>query len=572
MAKFTFKTDTARLRNWLNKRKSSLEQARQPFEATWKDIRSYFEPSFGKALLGEDVNQLAAQRDDDKIVNTTPRILLHRMNAGLQSGITNQSRQWFRLQPQDKKLNKLSAVRSWLDDTTERLWAIMNRSNVYQALDSTYIYCGGFGTACGLLVPDEQHNVHFHILDLGSYWIAEDKRGRVNTVMHKKAMTLAQMAAEFGEGWLTDQHRQNLEDGRSELTEMVWCYVGPTNADLVKDVLPSRQFMSIYWTDPKSDDNSNGILAIRSFDYNPIIAPRWSSFGSVYGTGVGHIGLADAKQLQQLEADILRLVELEVDPPMAVPSSMKGTPVDTGAGGITYYTDTLQRGVPVQRLYETRQNIQAVIMARQETEARLRQTFFADLFAMMINLNLQPKQMTAREVNELSGEKVALLGPILTRLNNDLLNPLVDAIFYLAIEQGLLDEPPEALRGQELRVEYVSSLHIEQAASSRISGLYRIFEFAGSVAQFKPDVLDKLDSDKAVSIVAEGLVEHGVVRDQKDVDAMRDARAKQQQAAMQAEMQAKQLQAAGSAAKNLSEAQVGQGSMLDVALEQGAAQ
>lgn len=568
MAKHGYKSDVAALKRWLGKRKTSLEAQRLPMETVWKEIRQYFEPNLGKALLEGDAETIAARRDDEKIVNTTPRILLHRMNAGLQSGITNQSRQWFRLQTIDKKFSEYAEVRKWLDNVTELLTGMMNRSNFYQALDQIYLHLG-LGTACAVVCEDEEHGVHVRNVDEGAYWIATDRRGRVNVLMERLELSIDQLVEEFGEGWVPDELLERRKNGRNEDKHVVFHYVGPHNADLIKDILPGRPYVSVYWLDGKINDANDGILAIRSYSYNPIIAPRWSVFGSVYGIGACHIGLADAKQLQQLEADKLRIVELEVDPPMAAPSSMKGMPIDTGAGGISYYPDTMQRGVPVQRLFETRQNLEAVVMAIRDTEERLKQTFFADLFAMMINQNMRPKQMTAREVNELSGEKVALLGPILTRLNNDLLNPLVDAVFALAIDQGMIPEAPRILQGQELRVEYVSSLHVDQAATSRLSGLYRILEFAGGIAQFNPQIVDKLDTDEMVDIAARALVENGVVRDDKDVQQIRAARADAEAKAAQAEQQARMAPAMAKAAKDLSQAPVGDSNMLEATLAQG---
>ena len=49
MARHAFKSDTAELKRWLSKRKSSLENARRPMEAIWRDIRLYYEPNIGKA-------------------------------------------------------------------------------------------------------------------------------------------------------------------------------------------------------------------------------------------------------------------------------------------------------------------------------------------------------------------------------------------------------------------------------------------------------------------------------------------------------------------------------------------
>ena len=574
MAKFTFKSDTQELRTWLNKRKSSLEQRRLPFESLWKDIREYYEPTLGKGLLEGSVDEVAAKRDDEKILNTTPRLLLHRMGAGLQSGITNQSRRWFNFAALDNDLTEYSAVRQWLDSTAEAVSSAMNRSNVYPALDQTYLHLGQFGTAAGIIYPDDENTVHLRMIDCGNYWLGDDKRGRVTSVLERISMTLDQVVEEFGKGWTPDRIIERIKNGKGDERVTVWHLVQKhTRPDLIKDIAKDRLFASVYWLDgDASQDKNNGIIAIRSFSYNPIIAPRWATNGTVYGIGCGQLGLGDTKQLQQLEADKLRLVELEVDPPMQAPASMKGTPLETGAGGLSYYGDFQGKGAPVTRLFETRQQIQGLLEAIASTEQRLRQTFYADLFALMINLNMQPKQMTAREVNELSSEKVALLGPILTRLNTDLLNPLVDAVFAIAIKQGLVEEAPPILQGQELKVEYVSSLHVEQAAASRLTGLYKIAEFTGALAQIAPSAVDKLDVDQMVDVAATSLVEFGVVRDDKKVAALRQARHEQEVQMAQAQAQAQQAKQMASAAKDLSQTPVGQGgTALDAILTGGRA-
>lgn len=574
MARFSFKSNTNELRTWLNKRKSSLEKRRQPFEALWKELREYYEPTLGKGLLEGDPEQVASQRDDEKILNTTPRLLLHRMAAGLQSGITNQSRRWFNFAAIDKNLQEYAAVREWLDKTAEAVSSVMNRSNVYPALDQTYLHLGQFGTSAGIIYPDEEATVHVSMVDAGDYWLGDDKRGRVTSILERKSMTLDQIVEEFGKGWTPDRIHERIKQGRGDERETVLHLVQKhIRPDLVKDIAKDRKFMSIYWLDGQGrGDHNDGILAIRSFSYNPIIAPRWWTNNSVYGIGCGQLGLGDTKQLQQLEADKLRLVELEVDPPMQAPASMKGTPIETGAGGLSYYGDFQGKGAPVTRLFETRQQIQGLLEAIASTEQRLRQTFYADLFALMINLNMRPKQMTAREVNELSSEKVALLGPILTRLNTDLLNPLVDAVFAIAIEQGLVEEAPPILQGQELKVEYVSSLHVEQAAASRLTGLYKIAEFTGMLAQIAPSAVDKLDVDQMVDVAATSLVEFGVVRDDKKVAALRQVRHEQEVQMAQAQAQAQQAKQMASAAKDLSQTPVGQGgTALDAILTGGRA-
>lgn len=561
MSRFKFRTNTEELKKWLNKRRATLEDIRRPYEGLWKDLRLFYEPTIGKALLEGDPQEIASRRDDDNILNSTPRLLMHRMSAGLQSGITNQSRRWFSLTPSNIALKKQASVRKWCDESADVVAEALNRSNAYSALDSIYLHLAQFGTSAAIIYKDNKAPLHIRVIDCGAFWLGQDTRGRVDTLIERITMTLSQLVEEFGEGWLSQTIRERIKDGRGEEHKTVWHIIQPnTRQDIIKDISPDREFISIYWIDDKDvADGNDGILAMRSFSYNPIIAPRWSTNTSVYGIGCGQFGLGDAKQLQQLESDKLRLVELEVDPPMAAPSSMRDKPINTGASGITYYDSMFAGGSPVTRLYETRQDINSLLEAIASTEARIRQTFYADLFALMINLNMQPKVMTAREVNELASEKVALLGPILTRLNTDLLNPLVDATFTICVEAGLLPDAPQVFQGENINVEYISSLHVEQASASRIGNLYRLAEFVGSLAQFDKKVIDKIDMDAMVSIAAVSMTESGVVRDDDEVAKIREAEMQVQMQAQMMEAQARQVQAGARAAKELSQADLGSG-------------
>lgn len=551
---FKLQSDTSKLKQWLTKRKASLENARTPVEGKWHDLRLYYEPYLGTALLSETPSRDTGI-SDGKIINSEPRILLHRLAAGLQSGITSQAQQWFRLRAQDPDLNKYAAVRQWMDECTDIVSSLFARSNVYPALDQVYLHLGCFGTSSSIITPRAaEASMHMQVLDEGSYWIAQDRFGRVNTLLRRTEMTAASVAEEFGTGWTPEKLRQTLNEGRHEEPQIVWHLIFPNTGNL-PDVPAGRSFASIYWIDANEEPN-DGILAIRSFDYNPIVAPRWMVFNSAYGVGCGHIGLPDAKQLQAMEFDKLKVIEEEVDPPLMAPDTMKDEPIRTGPGGVTYYPAQIGLNNAAQRpgigrLYDKQQKLEAILLGIDATEQRLARTFYSDLFALMISLNLKPKQMTAREVQELSAEKVALLGPILTRLNTDMLGPLVDAGFQIALQHGLIPDPPSSIQGAIMQIEYVSALHMERQAASRMGGIVRLAEFVGSMSPMVPTIVDKLNADKMVDVLAQSIPEHGVVRDQREVDEMRAERARMMQ--QEQEQQAAALYAR--AAKDLSQAE-----------------
>lgn len=144
------------------------------------------------------------------------------------------------------------------------------------------------------------------------------------------------------------------------------------------------------------------------------------------------------------------------------------------------------------------------------------------------------RDMTAREVQERHEEKLLMLGPVLEGLIDDLLDPVIDRVFNVMVEdpRGLIPPPPDELSGMDLKVEYISVLAQAQRAVG-ISGIERLWGFAGQVAQMDPSVLDKLDADQTIDEYASmaGVSPSMIVPDEQ-VEEVR-----QQRAAQQAQMQ-----------------------------------
>ena len=147
-----------------------------------------------------------------------------------------------------------------------------------------------------------------------------------------------------------------------------------------------------------------------------------------------------------------------------------------------------------------------------------------------------------------------MLGPVLEYLNQDLLDPLTDIAFNYHINQNLLPPPPPELEGMNLRVEYVSIMAQAQKMLG-ISGVDRFSGFISGLGQVDAAVYDKVKSDELVNVYADmTAVPPNIIRSDDEVAALRDTRAKQQQAA------AKQAQAAQMAqtAQTLSQTPVNQ--------------
>lgn len=133
---------------------------------------------------------------------------------------------------------------------------------------------------------------------------------------------------------------------------------------------------------------------------------------------------------------------------------------------------------------------------------RIKASFYADLFLMLANES--NPQMTATEVAERHEEKLLMLGPVLERMHNEIIDPLIETTFTRMVEAGIVPPAPEEMQGMDLNVEFVSMLAQAQRAIATNS-VDRYVSHLGAVAQIKPEVLDKLDADYWADMYADSL-------------------------------------------------------------------
>lgn len=526
-----FKTDTDKLFKWLERRKADLAEARSPFEARWREIREAFEPTLGLALDGDDAdpNKQLPKAGDEEIYHPEPRALAGKLASYLSGGITNQARSWFELRAKDDRLNERKSVSDWLKKATLAVRSEMAASNAYNALDKIYRQLL-FGTAAALVLADDDGHANICVCDCGSYYIGQDRRERVDTLLRVYKSRYYSLEEEFPPEAIPENIRRELDAGHGEKWQKVNHLVCPhRHAPWVTDVKEDMPFLSIYWIDGLGEA---GILDIRAFAYNPILAPRWETNTSAYGVGPGEKGLSAAREFQQLEADKSEAVAKENNPAMLASSSMKGEPINTAPGGVTFANFANGQDAPVRRLFETNIRLDAVQQAQDYVLRGLERVFQTEKFEAFSNPYRQ-KTMTATEAASIEQERAWALGPLLARLNFDLLDVLVGAMTHIAIlagesapAGGLLDEiPPELADANELDVEFVSSLHVEQRRSAEESSFVAAVSRAGALAQLKPDALDYFDGDEAIKKGLLAANAADLLKEESDVKKARQERA-----------------------------------------------
>jgi hypothetical protein len=270
--------------------------------------------------------------------------------------------------------------------------------------------------------------------------------------------------------------------------------------------------------------------------------------------------LGDVKQLQHEQLRKANAIDFQSMPPLQVPVELKNKEIDLMPGGTTYYT-TASPVAPIKSLFEVNLNIQYLLEDIQDCRQRINASFFADLFMMISQAGDQPgARMTATEVAQRQEEKMLMLGPVLERLNNELLYPLVENTFLHMMEANAVPPAPQEMAGRELSVEFISVFAQAQKAIGTNSS-DRLVGSLGVVAQMKQDVLDKFDADAWIDSYSDQLgVDPRMIVASDQVAVIRQQRNQAQAAQQQTAMQEQQSKTT----KNLAAAPVGQNNALDL--------
>ena len=189
-------------------------------------------------------------------------------------------------------------------------------------------------------------------------------------------------------------------------------------------------------------------------------------------------------------------------------------------------------------------NLENLLVDIQDVRGRINSAFYSDLFMMISEQN---QAMTATEVAERHEEKMLMLGPVVERLNNELLDPLLETVFERLLIAGLLPPPPPELAGHDLNIEYVSMLAQAQKAIA-VNGIDRFVSNLGQIAAVKPTVLDKFDADYWADVYSDKLgLDPALIVSGQQLALIRQQRAAQAQQAQQQTA----LQQASDTLKNL---------------------
>ena len=532
-----------------------MEDNRQQYLKRWKAIRDYQLPYIGNFDDTADSTDYARRRDTN-IYHSVAWQANQAFAAGVMSGLTPPSRQWFRLNWTNEEMKQYPEAGDLLDKRMTILQDVLLKSNFYNAIHSAYLELA-FGQAPLAIFQDSDTGVHFVPFTIGTYMMENGPDGVVDTFCTKFEMTARQLVDKYGEDKIPTEIKADLAGGGVKTKHKVYWLVEPNRFhDKNKEVMDKyhMKYLSIYWLEASS---TNEFLDIGGFEEWPIPVARYLVTGNeTYGKGPGWFAEGDSKGLQKLEKDDIVAVELGIKPPMMGSATAAKQGINLVPGSYTI----VGRDEPVKPLFQTQVNLQHLQEKILDLQDRVKRSYSADLFMMLERL--EDKNMTAQEVLQRKQEQLQQLGPVVQRLQFEFLRLIIERVYNILDRAGILPtaEDPELLElmgSEEVTIEYISPL----AQAQKMAGLTNIEQaiaFTGQLAQFDQSVIDKVNWSKAIDSYFDMVgAPASLRRSDKEYEEIQqqkaEAMAKQQQ---QEEMaQAVQLAApAAQAAKNMTEA------------------
>jgi hypothetical protein len=538
---------------YLDNRVQSLKGEYDEFVGLWREIAHWQAPHRGRFL------QEKRKQGDKKythILNNVAGRALRDAVSGIFAGTASPSTKWFTLETNNAELMRIDSVRRYVHAVEEIVRNILRESNFYSEYPTAIGELLLFGTSGLSQVFDFESITRFYSHTIGTYYIGVNNKGQVDTFVLHKRMTPRQMLQEFPDTTPSRFKTPDMQKSRSTY-EVIQLIEPNKDYDPKKLEAKFKRFSSTWFI--RGEPDASGILRESGFDRFPTYVLRWST-ADEYAWGVdspGMVAQSDIRSLQQQEKNKAKAVERQIRPKLQGPTALAGAKLNDKDGDTVLYDAEHPNG-GLRTIWSVDPRIQEMKEDIQRYEQAVLQAYFVDLFRAISSMQgVQPRNQL--ELSQRNAEALLLLGPVLERVQRELLSQVLETTFALAMENDVFPEMPTELEGGALQIRFISSLAQAQR-SQDLAALGDFTQFAAGVAQVLPYVADKVDGDAILDLYTNLRGVNPLVnRGQETVQQIRQQQA--QAAQQQAQLEQQNLQASAnvqnaSAAKMATEAGV----------------
>ncbi len=512
-------------KEYARKQYRAMDSVFSHWQGIFKDVRDFVFPYAGKFDGEENFT-----RRDENLLRTMILKYVTVCASGMEWGLTSPARKWAKLEASDPALNKSNATKQYFETCTDILMKLLSAGHFYQEINKYYLEMAVFGTAAMFIEEDMLNGVRFHTFTMGEYRIGCDAKGKPNTFARKFKLNKDQYNEMFG-----GKPKGDNGDPTKEVLHVIAPNPDHEYGAVTADKFP---FIEIYLCNDK--------VVTGGYHEFPVSIGRWFVRGSdVYGIGPGIESLGDAKQIQIMYRDMSMAAELAVKPPIQAPSDILANGgVNILPGTANYFNPIGNSSGVISPLWQVNMDFTGVTALAQAIEECIKEHFNYNVFQLLSDMKNGTR--TAREVTELSSEKMSTMGPLVDRMETEILPSIIDRVVAICFRNGIFPPPPMELQGADFKIAY-SSILAQAQAQYDVTPIIDTVQIAMQMAgeSQKPEILDKIDFDRVTDIIGDrNGIPAGIIKDDKEVQQIRYARAQQEQQMMAAQAAAQNAEIA----------------------------
>ena len=510
---------------------SNLEGQRENWQNHFQELADYMLPRKADIVR----KRTRGEKRMEQIFDGTALQSVDLLSASLHGMLTSGATPWFHLAMKDQDIGRDAEVEEWLEDTSQRMIRAFNQSNFETEIHEMYVDLVVFGTGC-MFVEMDNGKRRFSTRHISEFHIAENQYGLVDTVFRKYKLPARQAVLRFGYDDVTDYIRKVYDKKPDDEVTLLHAVLPRFDRDPTKMDSANMPFASVYVC-----MESKMPISVKGFQEFPYVVPRFlKATGETMGRSPAMVALPDVKMLNLMSKTIIQAAQKQIDPPLLVPDDGFILPIRTNPGGLNFFRAGSRDTITPLNVGA---NIPIGLQMEEQRRQAIRSAFYVDQL-----LSGGAPNMTATEVVQRQEERMRVIGPVLGRLMNEMLRPLIDRTFSLMLRNEMLMQAPEILQGRDVDIEYVSPLARAQKSAS-LNNTMKALEVLMPLSQSMP-VGDHLNPDGLVRHVTDALgVPKTVLNSDAEIQQQREQRAMQQQQMAERQEQQEDVYTAAQAAQ-----------------------
>lgn len=501
------------------------QSKRSTLDSTFRDCAYYFMPAQYDSLANDN-----STSDTGRYTVPADPIGLDMVNtlaSALFSNTVSTGERWFTLRAAAEDLNEDQEVAEFYCKMTDITLKAIQNSNFSLMVHEDLRLNTCFGTGIiGVEYDKEEDQLVFIVMRITDCAIEENAQGKVNTLFYRTRLTPSQAFGKWGNKCPQEVIKKALDTTQRHVLDTYIRCIKP-RPDYNKK---SKLNTDMPYMDVVVHETTKQIVTEGGHVEFPFAIHRFDKIGGTpYGRSPAMNALGTVSMIDRVLSDYIDGVEMTIQPPIFIDGDIES--VSLSPGSVNSY-DATTGGVP--SWVNLGVDLRGTEYILQRFEQQLRDIFYVDKFVAMEN----QKNMTATEVVERVNEKIQSISPVVSRMQSELFEPLIERVVRLLVENGRGPKIPERLAmesdeergvtGSEFKVIYTTRLDSKLAEVDTSNLLQALQEVSMVMQNLQaiPELDIVLNKDAVVKMIMRNHnVDPDLTRSEKEIKDLRQEQA-----------------------------------------------